>query len=101
GDVSSRVRDHADSPAQGAAGRDRHAPGPDEPRRRDLERNRRRPAIGHPAASDERRCRTHGRPRDDREERASAKALSVIGTELGAWAWARKSKRTLRPWAPA
>ena len=43
------------------ARRDRHAPGPDEPRRRDLGRDRRRQAQRDPESGRSRRRRAHGR----------------------------------------
>ena len=50
----------ARAPRAGAARRDRDAPGADEPRRRDRERRGRRPAVGDPAAGDQRRRGAHG-----------------------------------------
>ena len=54
------VRPHAGAARARRAGRDRHAPGPDEPRRRDRFGSRRRTVVGDPRPGRQRRRRAHG-----------------------------------------
>ena len=58
--VFPRFRPGRAAPEAGLAQRAGHAPGPDEPRRRDLLGSRRRPAFGDPRTGQQRRRRAHG-----------------------------------------
>ena len=61
--LSPRVRADGRAPRSRGAGSDRHAPRPDEPRRRDRAGRRRRPAVRDSPPGRERRRRAHGRAR--------------------------------------
>ena len=73
--VASRV--HDPRPAYRGSGQPpqarhpRHAPGPDEPRRRDRRRGRREPRVGHHRAGRQRRRGPHGGPLPDPRLRSS------------------------------
>ena len=66
GRVLQALRPHAGQARAGQARRDRHAPGADEPRRRDRLGGRRRRARGDPAAGDVRHRRADGGDEHDR-----------------------------------